>query len=487
MTYSRSMWAAALLALLSLSLQAEARDRALLIGITDYQVKKLSLKGADADLDTMLRVAQGPLGIAPGDVRILRDDEATKAGIIATFEDWLVKGTKPGDRVFISYSGHGTQIRDLDGDERDGLDEALAPWDARTDGSNLITDDEFSALLRKLPGRKIILLIDACNSGTITRRFGRRAGAARKGERYFQVTGKMGAPAPVRAWAARALSDHGFDDQTRDLDIVSFTAAAAYQLTYEAEINGREQGIFSFVIGELLQKKPNATHAEILTHLRRRMAKICRGVPACKLGNRGRPPTPQMRASPATVLGLPFGRWRPQKAKPSPEELVVATLPAASDGATLEILPRPRLRYPEEVRFRVTSPVKGQIILFDVADDGETSILWPLPGREEVLSSPVRAVTFPDEDSGRAIQPTPGASGAVFALIAEDEVGLQALIERFHARKKFTLIEFVAAVSALFGEAVKGDKPSAQAASRGLFRELRTPRWRMVRARYRVD
>ena len=44
----------------------------------------------------------------------------------------LISGAKPGDIVVIQYAGHGTQVKDLDGDETDGQDEALVPVDFGT-------------------------------------------------------------------------------------------------------------------------------------------------------------------------------------------------------------------------------------------------------------------------------------------------------------------------------------------------------------------
>jgi len=43
----------------------------------------------------------------------------TKANIEAGF-DRLVRYSQPNDVVFISFSGHGGQVEDLDGDEDDG-------------------------------------------------------------------------------------------------------------------------------------------------------------------------------------------------------------------------------------------------------------------------------------------------------------------------------------------------------------------------------
>lgn len=68
--------------------------------------------------------------------------------------------------VFVSYSGHGTYVRDANGDERDGRDEAIVPWDAEFAG--VITDDELAAIFRGFhPRTRIFLLMDCCHSGSI--------------------------------------------------------------------------------------------------------------------------------------------------------------------------------------------------------------------------------------------------------------------------------------------------------------------------------
>ena len=54
--------------------------------------------------------------------------------------------------MFLFYSGHGFQQPDLDGDEKDGLDETLVPVDAFVDEDGkikgMITDDELGVLVR---------------------------------------------------------------------------------------------------------------------------------------------------------------------------------------------------------------------------------------------------------------------------------------------------------------------------------------------------
>jgi hypothetical protein len=52
----------------------------------------------------------------------------TRANILRGV-DWLVKGVQAGDVLFFHFAGHGTQQPDTDGNEADGLDEALVPCD----------------------------------------------------------------------------------------------------------------------------------------------------------------------------------------------------------------------------------------------------------------------------------------------------------------------------------------------------------------------
>lgn len=74
------------------------------------------------------------------------------------------KGKKT--HFFFHYSGHGTYLRDKNGDESDGRDEALVPIDAENSG--LIVDDQLKRqIIDKLPSScKMTVLVDACHSGS---------------------------------------------------------------------------------------------------------------------------------------------------------------------------------------------------------------------------------------------------------------------------------------------------------------------------------
>jgi hypothetical protein len=71
-----------------------------------------------------------------------------------------------GDILFLSFSGHGCQFQDLNGDEEDHYDEAWALYD------RILIDDELSlALARFKQGTRILVVSDSCHAGTITKSF----------------------------------------------------------------------------------------------------------------------------------------------------------------------------------------------------------------------------------------------------------------------------------------------------------------------------
>jgi metacaspase-1 len=101
----------------------------------------------------------------PEDIRVLADERATTAGI-KTRLAWLIDGSRPGDVLVFHYSGHGSQVRDRNGDELDdGLDEIICPYDL--DWDDPFTDDDFAAIVADVPrGVSLTVLLDCCHSGT---------------------------------------------------------------------------------------------------------------------------------------------------------------------------------------------------------------------------------------------------------------------------------------------------------------------------------
>ena len=57
---------------------------------------------------------------------MLKNEKATKENINLSLQK-LYEDVKTGDYLFLHFSCHGQQMMDLNGDEEDGLDEALVP------------------------------------------------------------------------------------------------------------------------------------------------------------------------------------------------------------------------------------------------------------------------------------------------------------------------------------------------------------------------
>ncbi len=84
------------------------------------------------------------------------------------------KSLKSGDTFFLTYSGHGGQVPDTNGDEgrfgdtADGMDETWCLFDRE------LIDDELAALYARFrAGVRILVLSDSCHSGSVTRAFER--------------------------------------------------------------------------------------------------------------------------------------------------------------------------------------------------------------------------------------------------------------------------------------------------------------------------
>lgn len=160
-----------LMVMAACALPAQER-RALAVGVGRYKDPAWARINADNDLEYVGRILD-MYGF--DDVTYLRNEMATKAALVSAFED-LADRCKAGDVVYVHFSGHGQQMKDMDGDEEDGYDEAWVPYDAyrqccmADDGSKHLTDDEINVMLagvRHVVGNdgRILVVVDACHSG----------------------------------------------------------------------------------------------------------------------------------------------------------------------------------------------------------------------------------------------------------------------------------------------------------------------------------
>jgi len=170
--------------------------------------ESINLRGCHRDAQQLAEV-MAKAGHLDGH-RVYVNQEATRANLESAITEWLPSVSKPGDTVFITFSGHGGQIPDDNGDEReDHLDEIICPYDFMHAGifvsllkrlkegrisaedkqrieqllpyvqraandekaaelimrQTCVSDDLFGRWLQKLAGRQVIVILDTCHSG----------------------------------------------------------------------------------------------------------------------------------------------------------------------------------------------------------------------------------------------------------------------------------------------------------------------------------
>ena len=150
-----------------------AEDYALIVGVNDCPDFRLPngsrprpLRGAESDADAVADLWKRQFGLAADHVRVLKGRQATRAALQAEWER-LARTLRPEDSLLFYFSGHGTQVPDRKPfDEPDHLDEALCPSDARSDGTNLLLDDDLGAWLDEIAAGQVTILLDCCHAGT---------------------------------------------------------------------------------------------------------------------------------------------------------------------------------------------------------------------------------------------------------------------------------------------------------------------------------
>ncbi|MEP7195697.1 MAG: caspase family protein [Saprospiraceae bacterium] len=170
--------------------QAKVSKKALLIGVGTYPAS-----GGWATLNSkndlvLIKEALLSQGFIDENIITISDSFATKKNILEVINNKLIKEAKKGDIIYFHFSGHGQQKQDLDGDEIDGYDECIVPYDSPKkfnpgvyEGEKLISDDELNKVLLTLRKQltstgQLIVALDACHSGTGTRGGGTARGTS---------------------------------------------------------------------------------------------------------------------------------------------------------------------------------------------------------------------------------------------------------------------------------------------------------------------
>ena len=117
------------------------------------------LVACENDANDMAGIASAQ-GFTP---QVLLTTAATAPAVTQAIED-AAKTLDAGDTFLLTYSGHGGQVPDMNGDEIDGVDETWCLYDRE------LIDDELYGLWSSFrKGTRIFVLSDSCHSGSVAR------------------------------------------------------------------------------------------------------------------------------------------------------------------------------------------------------------------------------------------------------------------------------------------------------------------------------
>ena len=237
--------------------------RALIIGLGKYEDRAWGKINGDRDVPlvaSMLKKARFNTIIT------LVNSQATKKKIISALNS-LALQSKESDIIYIHFSGHGQQMTDLNSDEEDRKDESWIPYDAykkpcnKDHGEKHLSDDEICVLLTKIKYKigisgKLIVVVDACHSGTSTWSDNQEADIIRgTNEIFLTPTISYAGKRPKFIWK----------------NWVTISACKDNQNNYE--LRGKNIGKLSYALYELIKSNSSFTDKQFESLLKQYFAK----------------------------------------------------------------------------------------------------------------------------------------------------------------------------------------------------------------------
>jgi hypothetical protein len=272
------------------------RKKSLLIGI-NYVGSAHALKGCHSDVDNMAEFLTYRGYENSHRNRVILTDRPevepnspyypSGHNVLAAM-DWLV--SEPGCTLFLHYSGHGGQIKDVDGNRSTGIDDTIVPVDFETRGQ------VSSTLLHE---HLVFIIMDCCHSGSavelpfvyrsdsdgqISLLDNLKVGARLVGEAQRLINGgftynKVGEAQQLLAGASsffkglrhmgeqeeEGLSSGEFAGQygSEQKMVTMFSGCRDDQTSADASIQGEATGAMTWAFLETMKREQNPSYAQV--------------------------------------------------------------------------------------------------------------------------------------------------------------------------------------------------------------------------------
>ncbi|MGO8390375.1 trypsin-like serine protease [Rhizobium ruizarguesonis] len=350
-------------------IESSPGDRALLIGIDDYEMREAKLTGSATDVKAMQVFLVKTLAYRPEQIHTLTNRKATREAILAEIDDWLVRQSTPGSRVFLYFSGQGS--------EEMGAEETTSPTLVAVDAklvreagkvtvTNEIRETEIAARLNSLKDRRVTLLIDACHVGP-----GSRSAVAAPSGTVRCLGPALAALEPPNKSGKEAKFSFGGESA------MVWSAVNAGQWALVDREAKPPVGVFTRRFIEGVQDgvaraadKPNVSNAALLDYVRRKSDEYCRThAEDCRFT-----PVPQFYGQP-DALGRDVITGEEAKTAVAAVENTLKSDNEA--GVAVDVLPGTAVSIGDKVAMRVSTKKSGYLILVDIDASGKLTQLFP--------------------------------------------------------------------------------------------------------------
>ena len=237
---------------------------ALLIGINDYKSPQIrDLNGCLNDVERIKTLLLTKYEFPEENILTLANEQATHDAIINSIKNHLIARAKKGDIVVLSYSGHGSNMKDISGDEIDNLDETIVPYDSRTPNKFDIRDDQINGMLRDLTQKtaNVTLIMDCCCSGANTR--------AAEMIRNIPTDDREPPPQQDYELSTRNIGDGESGFRNESLNYVAIAACRADERASEYSHSGKSYGMLTYFLTEEIETAGSSvTYRDVLDNVR---------------------------------------------------------------------------------------------------------------------------------------------------------------------------------------------------------------------------
>ena len=214
--------------------------KALLIGI-NYIGTVNELNGCINDVNC---IRDRIIKMGFNDIKILTDNtpvKPTKQNILDAFTK-LLSNSQAGDFLYFVYSGHGSYIKDMNGDETTGYDQMILPIDLKS-----IIDDELKSIIKTYlkPNVTLFAIFDSCFSGSVL---------------------------DLKYQYLDSLNYDNYTENSKQLetngDVIMISGSTDNQTSADAYINSKFNGAMTWSLLESIKQKPNCTWRELIKCMR---------------------------------------------------------------------------------------------------------------------------------------------------------------------------------------------------------------------------